>query len=171
DSRHTHGTRAKCDEGPRRVVSRAARHPSVPPSSSAALRKPAHVALGAALDERELRSAVGTGTDEILLRAAGAKRGGGFRPSLSTDRLAHRSCGGGPPRPARPPRSPGPRPSPAQQILLDSLLLLHPFLDRDTDRVGDREHLVRPEPDDSIGRDAPQLAVHLAQRDARAQRE
>src|SRR5439155_22799541 len=128
------------------------RHRSVSPPSSALRRNPAHVALRAALDERELRSAVGTGTDEILLRAAGAKRGGRFRPSLSTDRLAHRSCGCGPPRP---PRSPGPRPSPAQQILLDALLLLHPFLDRDTDRVGDRGHLFRPQPDDPVGPDAP----------------
>src|SRR6266550_5942343 len=34
-------------------------------ATSPALREPAHVALGAALDERELRSAVGAGADEV----------------------------------------------------------------------------------------------------------
>src|SRR5437764_14938853 len=33
---------------------------------SPALREPAHVTLGAALGERELRAAVGAGTDEVL---------------------------------------------------------------------------------------------------------
>src|SRR5207249_11456203 len=59
----------------------------------------------------------------------------------------------------------------AQEVLLDALLLLHPFLDRDPDRVGDREYFVRPEPADPVGRDATQLAIHLAERDARSQRE
>src|SRR5216117_2164667 len=122
-------------------------------ATSSALREAAHVALGAALDERELRSAVGAGADEVL-------RG--------TSPLADRRVGSGD---ARRDGSRNGRHRAAQEVLLDALLLLHPFLDRDADRVGDREYFVRPEPADPVGRDAPQLAIHLAERDARAQRE
>src|SRR2546429_1797058 len=125
------------------------------PTTSPALREAAHVALGAALDEGELRSAIGAGADEVV-------------------------CGTGPPALTRRPLGAGDAPldgsrsrwhRATQQILLDALLLLHPFLDRDPDGIGNRQHFVRPEADDPIGRDAAQLAVHLAQRDARAQRE
>src|SRR5438132_6403198 len=123
------------------------------PISSAALREATHVALGAALDEGELRSAVGAGANEVL-RGPGALTGG---PLGSGDARLDGSRSG--------------RHRAAQEVLLDALLLLHPFLDRDPDRVGNREHFVRPEPADPVGRDAPQLAIHLAERDARAQRE
>src|SRR5256885_16823202 len=118
-------------------------------TSLPALREPAHVALGAALDERELRAAVGTRADEVLRGARLPPLAG--RPCRCGNARLHGSRRG--------------RPRAAQEVLLDALLLLHPFFDRDADRVGHREHFVRPEADDPIGGDAPQLAVHLAQRD------
>ena len=42
---------------------------------------------------------------------------------------------------------------------------------RQPDRIRHRQHLVRPETDRAIGRDAAQLPVHFHQRNARAQRE
>src|SRR2546430_14283590 len=72
DSRHRHDRRAECDERPRRAVRRAA---PAPAPTSAALREATHVALGAALDEGELRSAVGAGANEVL-RGPGALTGG-----------------------------------------------------------------------------------------------
>src|SRR5436309_2039470 len=84
------------------------------PTTSPALREAAHVALGAALDEGELRSAIGAGADEVV-------------------------CGTGPPALTRRPLGAGDAPldgsrsrwhRATQQILLDALLLLHPFLNR-----------------------------------------
>src|SRR5207247_2495943 len=119
-------------------------------ATSPALREAAHVALGAALDERELRSAVGAGADEVL-------RG--------TSPLADRRVGSGD---ARRDGSWNGRHRAAQEVLLDALLLLHPFLDRDADRVGDREHFVRSEPDESVGGGASHLTVRDAGRESRA---
>src|SRR5438067_13078094 len=90
---------------------------------SPALREPAHVTLGAALGERELRAAVGAGADEVL-PFPGA--------------LAHH-----PVRPgaAYPPR----RDRPTQRIRLHPLIFLHPLPDRHPDVVAHRQHLVPPQ--------------------------
>src|SRR5205809_7997065 len=108
-------------------------------ATSPALREAAHVALGAALDERELRSAVGACADEVL---------------RATSPLADRRVRSGD---ARRDGCRNGRHRAAQEVLLDALLLLHPFIDPDADRVGAREHFIRSEPDDSIGGAAPHL--------------
>src|SRR5437899_9499103 len=132
---------------------------------STALRKPAHVALGAALDERELRPTVGAGTDEVPLRRATLER---RSASLARDDAAHRHR----PRATRRPRPPRLRPPRlGEQVLLDALPVLHPLLDRDADGVRHGEHLVGPEADGTVRRDAPELAVDLPHRDPRAEPE
>ena len=52
---------------------------------------------------------------------------------------------------------------------MHALLLAHPLLERDTDRIGNREHLVRAKTDRLVRRDAAQLPVHLANRNTRSQ--
>src|SRR5260370_4203334 len=94
---------------------------------SAAFRESTHVALGTALDERELRTAVGATLDEGLLRAAGTECGEALWPRHG---LTHRRERAG----AR---------DAAQEILLDALLFLHPLLDRHADGLRHRAHLLR----------------------------
>src|SRR3989475_10461343 len=89
DGRHVTDRRAKCDERPRRAVRRSV---PAPAPTSAALREATHVALGAALDEGELRSAVGAGANEVL-RGPGALTGGPLRsrdPPLARSRRGRR---------------------------------------------------------------------------------
>src|SRR5512134_1072664 len=93
--------------------------------TSPAFAVAAHMALGTALDERKLRAAVRTGTDEILLEAAGAQRG---LPFGAGHDFPHRHLRG--------------RPRPAEQVLLHALFLLHPALDRDPDGIRNGEDLV-----------------------------
>src|SRR5438445_7340050 len=105
---------------------------------STALRKPAHVALGAALDERELRPTVGAGTDEVPLRRATLER---RSASLASDDAAHRHR----PRATRRPRPPRPRPPRlGDQILLDALPVLHQPLYPVSNGAPHGSHLVWP---------------------------
>src|SRR3989475_11068591 len=123
DGRHVTDRRAKCDERPRRAVRRSV---PAPAPSSAALREASHVALGAALDEGELRSAVGAGANEVL-RGPGALTGGPLR------------SGG-----ARPGGRRSGRPRAAQRGPLGALLLLPPFRYRDAACVAARDALAGP---------------------------
>src|SRR6185503_15187039 len=59
----------------------------------------------------------------------------------------------------------------AQEILLNPLLLLHPLLDGDADRVGDREHLAGSKAHDPIGGNTAQLPIDLAHRNPGAETE
>src|SRR2546428_11496901 len=84
-----------------------------------ALQNPAHVALGAALVDRELRPTVGAGTDEVPLGRATLER---RSASLARADAAHRHR----PRATRRPRPPRPRsPRLGEQVLLDALPVLH----------------------------------------------
>src|SRR5437667_12564170 len=109
-------------------------------AGSTALRKPADVTFSTSLDKRQLGATVGAGADEVLLRSA--RRTQGCVPRT-------------PPYDLRGSR--GRRPRAVQQVLLDPLLVLHPFLDRDPDRIGYRHHLVRAESHRPVGLDAAQL--------------
>src|SRR6266571_3554127 len=126
------------------------------PAPSTALREPAHVALGAALNERELRAAVRARPDEVLPRGGG---GGGAgedaarQPRVAVGSRDHFAGGHGGGRSSGAP----------QEILLDPLLLLHPLLDRDADRVGHGEDLVRAQPDHAVGRDAARSEEHTSE--------
>src|SRR3989441_7484100 len=115
------------------------------------------MALGAPLAERELRAAVRAGADEARVRPTGAQR---RRAALVGDDL--------PPPHRVPGRGYGGR---AEQVLLHPLLVLHPLLDGDADGIGHRHPLVRSQTHHAVGRDAPQLAVHFAQRDSGPQGE
>ena len=55
--------------------------------------------------------------------------------------------------------------------VLERSTFAHPLLDRDTNRIRKRQHLVRSEPDRAIRADAAQLLVDRVDRNARAQRE
>src|SRR5207245_3273304 len=118
---------------------------AAPAHLSPALAVAADVTLGAPLSERQLGTAIRAGAEELLLPAplpeqlAGADR--------LPDRRGDAGSGGGR----------------AQQILLDALLVLHPLLERDPDRVGHGQHLVRPEADGAVRRDDAQLSVDLLQ--------
>src|SRR2546422_11712343 len=108
---------------------------------SPALAVAADMTLGAPLSERQLGTAIRAGAEKLLLPAPLAEQLAG------TDGLPDRRGDAG---------SAGGR---AQQILLDALLVLHPLLERDPDRVGHGQHLVRPEADGAVRRDAAQLPV------------
>src|SRR3989475_13029080 len=99
------------------------------------------------------RAAVGTGTEELLVGPAVAGC------DLAA-RAAHHLAGGE-----------GRDGGVAQELLLDSLLLLHPFLDRDPDRIRHRGHLLGPEADGAIARNAAELAVDLLDGDPGAEGE
>src|SRR5688500_3879546 len=121
---------------------------------SAALAEATHVALHAPLGVLELRSAVRARADErlgtVVERELCLLASGGT--VCYGDLLAKRRRGG---RTA----------ALAQQVLLYAeLLLLIPVVERDTDCVGYREHLVRPEADRAVGRDAAELLVDLHER-------
>src|SRR2546428_5212627 len=120
---------------------------------SPALAVAADMTLGAPLGERQLRTAIRAGAEKLLLPAPIAEQLAGT-DGLPDRHGARGSTGGG-----------------AQQILLDALLVLHPLLERDPDRVGHRQHLVGPEADGAVGRDAAQLPVDLLERNAGAQGE
>src|ERR1700681_593316 len=51
------------------------------------------------------------------------------------------------------------RPS-AKQLLLDAMLLAHPLLQRNSDRIRNREYFVRAESNRVVVCDAAQLAMH-----------
>ena len=58
-----------------------------------------------------------------------------------------------------------------QQLLLHALLVLHPLLESDADRVGNRSDFVSPESDHAIGGDAAQLLVYRREGNAGTQRQ
>src|SRR6266704_940690 len=140
---------------------------SRPTTASPALAEPADMALGAALDERELRAAVRAGPDEVPIRHARFERP--RPPTRPRPRSCRRVGVGGDDVAHRQPGGLGRHP--AQELLLDALLVLHPFLDRDADGIGYGEDLVRAETDGAVGGDPAQLAVDLRHRNARAERE
>src|SRR5204863_7645367 len=121
-------------------------------AESTALRKAADVTFSTSLDKRQLRPTIGTGADEVLLRTTSreqqSRAGGRTRNDWGG------GCGGR-----------------REQVLLHALLVLHPFFDRDADRVRHRHDLVRPQAHRAIGGDAAELPVDLRERHARAQRE
>src|SRR5690349_1214698 len=123
-------------------------------TGSTTLRKAADVTFRTSFDERKLGAAVGTSADEVLLRP--------------TPPLEQRF---GPPGHAAPRRRDTLRRTGREEVLLHSLLVLHPLLDGDSDRVGHRHDLVRAEAYGAVGRDAAELPVDLRQRHTRAQRE
>src|SRR3989454_11318492 len=120
---------------------------------SPALAVAADMTLGAPLGERQLGTAIRAGAEKLLLPAPLAQQLAGS-DGLPDRRGDARSAG-----------------SRAQQILLDALLVLHPLLERDPDRVGHGQHLMRPEADGAVRRDAAQLPVDLLEWNAGAQGE
>src|SRR2546426_12724177 len=124
-----------------------------PARRSPALAVAADMALGAPFSERQLGTAIRAGAEKRLLPTPIAEQ------LVGTEGLPDRRATCGCTRGA------------AQQILLDALLVLHPLLERDPDRVRHRQHLVGPEADGAVGRDAAQLPVDLLERNAGAQGE
>src|SRR6185437_1528915 len=144
---------------PKSMICNSRRPLSVTPPISAALRKSAHVALCAAFREFQLRATVRTRLHEAVAVAVGIEahlhlslRSSNVRRSL--DRFRRRArrlrssvrCG--------------------EQLLLNTLLLARPFLERDSDRVRNGQHLVRSESNCAIRADAAQLLVHFTQRNS-----
>jgi len=116
DSRHRHDRRAATVSATAgALVRRGPRHPSLPCPRSAALRETAHVALGAALDEGELRA---HSPGHAPMKSCALPVPPARRPSLRV-----RAC------PLA--RERGRTRRAAQEVLLDALLFLHPLLDRD----------------------------------------
>src|SRR5688500_5174214 len=128
--------------------------------STPALHEAAHVALHAPFRKLQLRVAVGTGTGKRLLHATKhhllasspdlSGRLGQRRVRFSAGHL---------------------RGYTGEQLLLDALLLLHPALDGDADRIVYRQDLVGAQADRAVGADAAKLAVNLLDRYTRSQPE
>src|SRR5207247_3599920 len=101
---------------------------SRPTTASPALAEPADMALGAALDERELRAAVRAGPDEVPIRHARFERPRPY-PRLPRPRSCRRGGVGGDDVAPRAPGGLGRHP--AQALLLDAVPVLDPLLGPD----------------------------------------